>query len=458
MENVVPATAAISGLPQPPLAQGFPIIGSVPNLLRQQIAFFEQSRAKYGDIYTLKLGGASVAMLGHPDFAQHVLVDNVRNYPKDGAIWQTIRALLGNGLATSAGDFWLRQRRIMQPHFHRQRLAALTEVMTCAVEETLESWRKFTVEAEPVDLTTEFARITMSVIMRTMFGANLSEQQFNSIGNDIAFIIDYLLPQAMTRSIPGWVPVPKRIRYKQALERVDQFIYGVIESRRKSLSNDLISLLIEAMDEDSGDQMTNQQLRDEVLTLFSAGYETTAVTLSWLVHFMTQLPELTEQLKAEVDSVLEGRTPTFEDVMLLPYTRQVLQETMRLRPPAYFLTRRALEDDEIGGYRIKAGQTVAVTIYTIHRHPDFWKNPEVFDPTRFSKEESESRHPLAWMPFGGGQRLCLGRDLAYMEGTIVLAMLVQRFNLSAPANFVVKPKLSIMLRPEKGVRVHLNAR
>jgi cytochrome P450 len=173
---------------------------------------------------------------------------------------------------------------------------------------------------------------------------------------------------------------------------------------------------------------------------------------------MTQQPEITERLQQEVDSVLGQRTPVFADLMNLPYCRQVLQESMRLSPPAYFLPRTALEDDVIDGYRIRAGQMLAVTMYTIHRHPDFWKSPETFDPDRFSPQQSEGRHALAWMPFGAGQRMCLGRDFSYMEGTLILAMLIQRFQMSAPADFVAKPKFSMTLRPEKGVLVHLTTR
>lgn len=458
MQSVASISTTINLIPQPPVAKGFPIIGAIPELLREQLAFFENAREKYGDIYTLNLGATSMVMLNRPEYAQHVLVDHARNYAKGGPIWDSIRSLVGNGLATSEGAFWLRQRRMMQPHFHRQRLGALTEVMVKAIEEGLESWRKFTLQTEPMDVAQEFAHITMSVIMRTMFGADISDEEFANIARQFAFVIDYMLPQALTSSLPSWVPVPKRRQYQQALNDIDKFIYGVIEKRRENLSNDLISMLIETMDEDSGDQMTNQQLRDEVITIFSAGYETTALTLAWVMHFITQKPELTDQLRQEVEAVLGERTPTFADVMQLPYTRQLLQESMRLCPPAYFVPRTAVEDDEIGGFRIRAGQTVAVTMYTIHRHPEFWKNPAVFDPNRFSKEESEGRHPLAWLPFGAGQRMCLGRDFAYMEGTLILAMLIQRFKVSAPDNFVAKPKLSITLRPEKGVQVHLKAR
>src|SRR5689334_1652138 len=372
MERVASVNSFGNQAANPPVAQGFPIIGAIPALVREQLAYLERAHAEYGDIYKLNLGATSMVMLNHPDYAQHVLVDHARNYSKGGPIWDSVRSLVGNGLVTSEGDFWLRQRRMMQPHFHRQRLSVITEVMTSAIEESLQSWVKFTQEPGAVDVSQEFAHITMSIIMRTMFGADISEQEFTAIRDRLAFIIDYLLPQALTNSVPSWVPIPKRAQYREALKVIDAFIYGLIERRRHNLSTDLISMLIEAVDEESGDQMTNQHLRDEVLTIFAAGYETTALTLSWVMHFITQQPEIITRLQQEVDSVLGARTPTFADLMSLPYCRQVLQESMRLYPPAYFLPRTALEEDEIGGYRIRAGQMLAVTMYTIHRHPDFW--------------------------------------------------------------------------------------
>jgi cytochrome P450 len=441
-----------------PTVKGLPVIGSLPSLLSEQLAFLERARAEYGDIYRLSLGATSIIMLNHPAQAQYVLRDNVRNYAKGGAIWDSIRSLVGNGLVTSEGDFWMRQRRMMSPHFHRQRLAALTEVMVAAIADSLKNWHKLAQKTEPVDVSHPFAHVTMSIILRTMFGSDMSDEEFEDLGAKFAFVLDYLLPQAVTGSIPSWVPLPKRARFQQALKAIDAFIYGVIEKRRQTLSNDLISMLIESVDNESGDQMTNQQLRDEVITIFSAGYETTALTLSWTIHFITQQPAILERLREEVDSVLGDRLPTVDDLMRLPYARQVLQESMRLCPPAYFITRTAVEDDVIDGYRIQAGQMLGVTMYTIHRHPDFWASPQTFDPDRFSSEQSEGRHPMAWIPFGAGQRLCLGRDFAYMEGTLILAMLLQRFTISASPNHVATPRLSLTLHPNDGVMIHLKER
>jgi cytochrome P450 len=445
-------------LTTPPTVKGFPVLGALPQLLRKQLDFLEEAQAKYGDIYTLNIGPMKMIMLNRPEHAQHVLRDHARNYLKGGAIWDSIRTLLGNGLVVSEGDFWLRQRRMMQPHFHRQRLGALTEVMVSAIEQGLASWIKFTEHTDPVEVTNEFSHITMNIITRTMFGSGISDEDFASIGSKFAFLVDYLLTQAVTQQLPAWLPNPKRTQFQEYLKDVDDFINNVIQQRRENLSNDLLSMLLETVDDESGEQMTNQQLRDEVLTIFAAGYETTAITLTWIMDFLVNKPDILARLREEVDTVLGQRTPTMEDLQKLTYTRQVLQESMRLRPPAYFVTRTAAEDDVIDGYHIPAGSTLAITMYTIHRHPEFWPEPLKFDPDRFAPELSEKRHPMAWIPFGAGQRMCLGRDFAYMEGTLILAMLVQRFNVQPQPGFVAKPKLSSTLRPEKGVLVKLQMR
>lgn len=454
----ITATLPRVRLPEPPMAKGLPLVGSLPELMNQKMDFFEKARDSYGDIYTLKIGTASIVVLNHPDHAQYILRDNVRNYSKDGAFWDGIRPLLGNGLVTSEGDFWLRQRRMMNPHFHRQRLAALTEVMVQAIDECLNTWPKFIGQADPVDVTHEFARITMRIIMRTMFGSDLADDDFEVIGDKIAFALNFLLPQVVIQQLPNWLPIPQRAQYKQVIEDIDKFIYGIIDARRENLSNDLISMLLEAVDDETGETMSNKQLRDEVVTIFTAGYETTALTLSWVTHFMTQHPEIVEKLREEIDGALGDRTPGFGDLHSLPYTRQVLQEAMRLAPPSYFTPRTAVADDVIDGYHIKAGQMILMMTYVIHRHPDFWPDAHTFDPDRFSPAQSEGRHPTAWVPFGSGQRMCLGRDFAYMEGTLILVMMLQRFNMKAPEGFEAKASLSATLKPKDGILVHLSNR
>jgi len=445
-----------SKLIAPPTAKGFPLIGALPDLLRKQVDYLEYARAAYGDIYVLKLGPMSMIMLNRPEYAQYVLRDRMANYSKDGPIWDSVRALSGNGLTTSSGDYWLRQRRMMQPHFHRQRLGALTEIMVSTIAQNLQDWDQFANQADPVEITHQFGRMTMPIIMRTMFGMDISAEEISSMGEKMTYIVDNLLSQAVINSIPGWMPIPKRAVYQRALKDVETFVYTVVEKRRKNVSNDLLSMLIEAIDSETGEQMTNQQVHNEVVTIFVAGYETVALTLAWALYYLTQQPALIERLQHEVDSVLGQRPPTVDDLPRLAYTRQVFQETLRLAPPGYFLPRTAVEDDVIDGFHIPAGKMVAVSLYTIHRHPEFWQSPHTFDPDRFSPAQSEKHHPMAWIPFGAGPRFCMGRDFAYMEGSLILAMLIQRFTVTSPAGFVTKPRLSFTLHPNNGVLVHCN--
>lgn len=458
MDHVTPATTSPT-LKHPPKTAGLPLIGSIPNVLKQQINFLEQARETHGDVYKLDLGMLKILIFNHPDHAQYILRDNARNYRKGGAMWDSVRSLLGNGLVVSEGDFWLRQRRMMQPHFHRQHLGALTELMVSAIEDGMDGWDAVAESGEPFDIVQAFSEVTMKIIMKTTFGGNLSDSDVDEMSKEMTYALDYMLPNMLVGSLPDWLPVPGRQRYHRAIEKIDSFIYRVIEERRQQgeTVGDVLSMLLQMVDEETNDEMTNQQIRDEAVTLFVAGYETTALTLSWCVYNLMQNPAMFERLCAEVDDVLQGQPPTFDSLMKLTYTRMVLQEGMRLYPPAFWIPRTAIDEDEIDGYHIAAGQPVGVAVYGIHHHPRVWENPDVFDPERFSPARAEGRHPFAWIPFGAGQRLCLGRDFAMMEGAFVLATLAQRYRLKA-TDHVAKPMLSSTLRPKNGVHVGLEKR
>ena len=280
----------------------------------------------------------------------------------------------------------------------------------------------------------------------------------------MAFALDYMMVNAATEKLPAWAPVPGRRRYRQAIAEIDAVLYRIIAASRRDADpeNHLLGMLLSSVDEETGAQMNDRQLRDEIFTLFLAGYETTSIALTWALAYSTSHPAILAKLQAEVDNVLAGRTPTFTDLPKLTYTRQVLQEILRLRPPSYWGPRTAIADDEIDGYRIPAGTTVVWLTYLIHQHPESWPNPEQFDPDRFAPQPEGSAapapHPFAWIPFGAGQRLCIGRDFALVEGTLALAMVVQRFQISAVAGQATEPKLSTTLRPKGGVPVYLSPR
>lgn len=460
LESMTPSGSFATAVRQMPKTSNLPLIGSLPQLLRDPFGFVAQARQTHGDIYRLNLGLINVVVLNQPRHAQYVLRDNAANYSKSGPMWNAVRGMLGNGLVVSEGDFWLRQRRMMQPQFHRQRLAALQTLMVEAIAEALDSWEAAADGVTPFDLTPGFNRLTMKVIVRTLFGTGLTAQEMDDTAEAMTYALDFLMKAILVEPLPGWLPVPGRRKYQRALARFDEIVYGIIaQCRAGKLADDhLLAMLLDVVDEETGEGMTDQQLRDEVATLFLAGYETTSLALSWALHHLMQHPEMMGKMQAEVDGALDGRQPTLADLPQLPYTRMVLQEAMRLQPPSYWLPRTAVADDEIDGYHNPAGTQVVSLTYMYHRHPEHWENADEFDPERFTPERSANRHRYAWIPFGAGQRLCIGRDFAMMEGQLALAMVAQRFNITAVPDHEVKPMLSSTLRPKNGVMVTLEKR
>lgn len=452
MTTTSPLTHA---LPLPPRTHRLPLLGPAAQLARRPLAFLSEMRALHGDIYTLDFGVARVAMLNHAEHIQHVLVDNAANYTKGGALWDSLRDLLGNGLPVSEGAFWLRQRRMMQPHFHRKRLAGLTGQIVGATEESLGAWDAQV--GRPFNVARAFSPITMRVITRLLFGQALSSEAIDEVGRAMAYMVDYVFVGALTRGMPGWMPRPGFRRFQACKARADAVVDMLVErQRRERVGEDtLVAMMVDMLDDDSGDAMTNDQLRDEAISMFLAGYETTSVALSWLFYYLTHHPEVTARLRAEVDAVLGDRQPAFEDLPRLAYTRNVILETLRMRPPAWWITRTAVEADAIDGFAIPAGSLVGTVFYGVHHNPTHWEHPERFDPDRFTPERSTGRHKYAWVPFGAGQRQCIGKDLALMEAQVILPMILQRYDFtaqpspasaSASATLGVKGPINLTLR------------
>lgn len=444
-------------IPQP---KGLPLVGHLPALLRDPFNFLVRARETAGDIYALNLGLSRMVVLNHPRQAQHLLVDNVRNYPKSGPLWDSLRAAFGNGLPMSQGDLWRRQRRLVQPHFHRQRLAGLTDTMVGAIEETLGIWEHAAATATPLSLVPAFSEVTMKVILRTMLGDMLTREAMSETTRAVAFMLDFVLVGMWGNMLPDWAPLPGKKRYRQAQETFNNAVFGMIDAHRQGRgeASHLLAMLIDSVDEETGEAMSDQQLRDEATAMLLAGYETTASALAWACHYLAQHPEAMRKLQAEVDQVLGDRRPTFADLPRLAYTRMVLQETLRLRPPSWWTPRQASEDDIIDGYHIPAGTTVAALTYVVHRHPEFWPDPERFDPERFLPERQQERHKHAWIPFGAGQRMCIGRDFSIMEGQLALAMIMQRYRVGAIPGRTAQLKLSTVLQAKDGIVVSVAKR
>jgi cytochrome P450 len=357
-----------------------------------------------------------------------VLRENYKNYVKG---YGKVRVLLGNGLVLSEGSFWRRQRRLMQPAFHRRRLAGFADAMTDETARMLDSWEAKVVEGKPLDVAMEMTLLTQRIIVKTMFGSDVGEE-----GERIARAFETALAGIDARFlIPLWMtrlPLPVNRRFKKALATIDEAVHRIIRERRREGQeggDDLLSMLMEARDEETGETMSDQQIQDEVTTIYLAGHETTAVTLAWAWYLLSKSPEVARGVREEVSRVLGERTPGIEDVPNLTYTKMVIDETLRLYPAAWMISRTAVEEDEIEGYRIPAGQTLFLSPYVTHRRPDLWPNPEGFDPERFAPESGGERPRFAYFPFGGGPRQCIGNNFAHVEAILVVAMVMQRYRL-----------------------------
>ena len=442
-----------------PLTKGLPLVGSLPQLIKNPFGYLKQAQETYGDIYNLNLGISKMLIVNHPRQMQYILVDNAQNYRKGGAMWDAIRAMLGNGLVVSEGSFWMRQRRMMNPQFHRQRLAALNDLMVSAIKEALDTWEE-SANGSEFNVAPAFSELTMKVITRTLFGTGLDQEEMDRVSKAMNYALTYIIQAIVLNSLPSWMPAPGKKEYEQSIKQIDETVYRIIADSRKDKgeSNHFMAMLLDMVDDETGEGMTDEQLRDEVTTLFLAGYETTSIALSWAWDLLTHHPDVMDKLQAEVDAALGDRLPTFADLMKLPYSRMIIQETLRIRPAAWQLPRTAVEDDEIDGYQIPAGTTITGLIYMCHFHPAEWDNPDVFDPERFRSEKSEKRHKFAYMPFGAGQRKCIGMDFALLEAQLALAMVAQRYKLTKATENMAEPQLSTTLRPKGGVIVKLEKR
>ncbi len=366
---------------------------------------------------------------------------------------------MGNGLPFADGDSWLHQRRLMQPAFHRRRLAELVDGIAATTRETVDGWHAHAQSGQPLDVASEMMRLTLHVIVKAMFSTDVRddlerlEQSFN-------FAQRQMVAQ-MRRPIklPLSLPTPSNRRFHQAVQTVDDVVYGIIDERQRRDSSaakeqgahDLLSMLLAARDEETGEGMSRQQVRDEVVTIFFAGHETTATTLAWVWYALAQHPNVAARAAAEVDEVLGGRTPSFGDLPHLGYTKRIIQEAMRLHTPIWIFTRRAEAEDEIGGYRIPAGTSIFLSPYVTHHDPALWPAPQRFDPDRFLPEREAERPRFHYLPFGGGPHLCIGNSFALMEAQLVIATVLQRFRLRLATDAPVAGTPQVTLRPKGGL-------
>jgi cytochrome P450 len=439
--------------PGPDSAKVKTFAGQLGQVSRDPLGFFMHCARTYGDITGMRYFTFRVFFINHPDLIEDVLVTNARKFHK-GRVLLANKIVFGEGLLTSEDSFWLRQRRLAQPAFHRARIATYAETMVRYTERVLETWR----DREERDLHEEMMRITLQIVGKTLFDADVAGDA-QEVGKSLELLLELSADFRRSILVPIWVPTLGNIRKKRAVKKLDKIIYRIIAERRKSGGDagDLLSMLLAARDED-GSRMTDKQLRDESITLFLAGHETTANALSWTWWLLAQNPEAERKLHRELDSLLGGKAPTLDDVAKLKYTEQVLTESLRLYPPAWGTARVAIEDHEIAGYKVPKGTGISLAQWTMHRDPRWFDAPEEFRPERWEDGLAKRLPRFAYFPFGGGPRQCIGNAFALMEATLVLATIAQRFRFRLVEGHAVVPLASITLRPRYGIRAVLEAR
>ena len=422
---------------------------------RDPLAFVAALAREYGDVVCLRMGPVRIYLLHHPDAVKHVLQDNNTNYVK-GPVIARVKVLIGEGLFTSEGDFWRRQRRLAQPAFHRERIAGFADTMVRCTAERLSRWETAARRGEPIDVAAEMNALTLTIVGETLFSRDLSGEAA-AAGMALRVALETTAHRAMSWAVsPIWWPSARNRAFHRAVATLDQVVYDIIDGRERARSagDDLLGMLMAARDEETGEGMSRAQLRDEVMTFLLAGHETTAVALAWTWSLLARNPEIAEQARAETVGVLGDRLPTLADLPRLPFARMVVEEAMRLYPPVWGIGRQSIGPDEVAGYDIPADALVNLSPWVTHRHPAIWDDPDRFDPERFRPGREKTRPRFAYFPFSGGPRLCIGEAFALMEAQLIVAMMLQRYRLTLvdlrPP--VLEPTLT--LRPKGGLRMY----
>jgi cytochrome P450 len=406
---------------------------------------------RYGDVVRMRVGSRTMYLLNDAALAKHVFQDKNKNYGKSAGS-RKVRSFLGDGLLTAEGDVWLRHRRMMQHAFTQEKIARLGVHVSATVNEVVERWRPLAERGETIDVHAEMMRLTLTVVSRALFSTDLGDRTEATAGAfRIAF--DHTVRRMHSLiDVPDWVPTPANARFREAVRTLDDIFYAVLARRRSKAAStgDLLSVLMQARDEETGEALAERELRDEVLTLLLGGYDTAANSLSWMWYLLSKNPAIAGRLRADL-APLGGKAPTVEDLPQIPYAGMVFEEAMRLYPPVWVLAREAIEDDELNGYHVPAGSMILISPYVIHHDPRYWDNPEGFAPEHFAQDRRSERPRFAYLPFGGGPRQCLGMGLALLEARLIVATLAQHFRLDAVPWHRVDIVPSITLAPRGGM-------
>jgi cytochrome P450 len=442
-------------LERPPGPPGRFLLGNLPDFARDVLGYFTFCAREYGDVTRLRLGLYDAYLFNHPDLVDEVLRKQRENFIKHRFFWRHVTAIFGTGLLTSEGEFWLRQRRLAAPAFHPDRIANYGDVMVSYTDRLVDGWR----DGETRNVHDDMMRVTMEIVSKTLFDADV-ESDADELGRAFEIVLREIAVRFRRPfKIPDWVPTPGNLRYRRGIRRLERLVFRILGERRADPHDrgDLLSMLMSARD-DEGKAMSDGQLRDELVTLFLAGHETTAIALSWTWHLLSQHPLVKDRLVKELFDELDRRPATVGDLPRLPFADAVVKEAIRLYPPAYVLGREALADCEIGGWRIPAGATVFMSPWVMHRDPRWFGSPEKFLPERWLDGLAARLPRFAYMPFGGGPRVCIGDRFAMMEAVLILATVARRYRLERVSDDEIVPFPSITLRPQGGVWMKLSQR
>lgn len=451
-DDVAPSEIRLATMPGGRLAR-------LKGWMQDPIGYIERGRS-LGDVVVSEVGGQQMWQLYLPRLIERVLVTNASNYNKATKGYRAMRVALGQGLVTSEGDLWKRQRRIANPAFRRKTIAAMADTMSeCAVD-LADDWAT-SAGGPSRDIAQDMTELTLRIACRTFFSVDVNGPEAHAIGDATAAVVkQFIFHMAFPVSRPELLPTPGNLRYWRALRTLDETVYGLVAARRASSErpHDLLSLFLEAVDDEDGTSMSDEQLRDELVTMMAAGHETTANGLAFTLMLLAQNPDQAARLQAELDEVLGGRPPTGADLRNLPFLDRVFAEGIRLYPPAWVHARCAVEDDFVEGLTIPKGSFTMLPQWAVHRDPRWWDAPERFDPDRFLPERSEGRPKFAYFPFSGGQRKCIGDHFAKMEAALILGTLVQRFDLRMDESHAVELDPGVTLRPKHGIKLFLTER
>jgi len=434
----------------------FERLKGMPDIVKNPIPYFIKWEKAYGKVYRFNLGKTTGLVINSPSIIQQILQKQHKSFEKSIIQTELLSKYIGNGLLTNTGDDWLRQRRAIQPAFHKKRLEQVSSIIVAEINKFIDELNVYSEKSTTVDMSELMMKSTFQIIGKSLFSDSQSEDELEFIGHVITAVQNHFVKNIRLPFLRAYYKFSGTNKKYEDLVRSSDFIINrVIKERKegKVSSGDLLDMLLDIKYEDNGEGMTTKQIRDEALILFVAGHETSANAMTWLWYILDKHPEVVEKLRAESEQVLQGKDPKFMDIMALTYTKQVIQESMRLYPPAWMMDRVAIEDVVIEDYEIKKGEIVMPFIYGVHNHKDYWENPEEFDPERFSKENAKQIPSYAYFPFGGGPRLCIGMQFAMMEMQFLVAMLVRNFDFTLAQNHQPELQPLITLRPRGGLKM-----